>query len=254
MARSMARWLLAFDTSTPRSVIVVGRADEPEPTVADARTDGANQASATLVSRIEQAVSKARLKMQDLDLVVCGNGPGTFTGTRVGVATAKGLSFGLACPLYACGTLHAIAASSGVSGPVLATLDARRTEVYAGLVDVEHGPDGQLTAINDLQPPQCAPLVNVLAGPLPAGVTLVGPGVDAYTSVIGEDLRDRHRPGVVLTARGLWQAARAIINHTSPCDRAEFDAVYLRASYAEMGVNQPKRPFKPSPFVDPSDG
>ncbi len=249
----MARWLLAFDTSTPRSVIAVGRDDTPKPVASEEHLDRANQASSTLVPRIEQTVARAGISLKDIDAVICGCGPGTFTGTRVGVATAKGISFGLDCPLYALGTLRAIAASSTCTGMILATLDARRKEVYAGLFEVVVGRDQSLD-IASQSPEVCAPLSAVFARDdfqLETGTKLVGPGVDAYAVEIPETNRDCHRLGVVLTGEGLWRAALAA-SRQDPIDRAQFNAVYLRASYAEMGVNKPKRKYLPSPFVDHS--
>ncbi|MGB1277850.1 MAG: tRNA (adenosine(37)-N6)-threonylcarbamoyltransferase complex dimerization subunit type 1 TsaB, partial [Nannocystaceae bacterium] len=171
-------WLLAFDTSTPRSVIVLGKADSSQPQVADARTDGANQASSTLVPRIQAVVEQAGLAMQDVAAIVCGCGPGTFTGTRVGVATAKGLSLGLGCPLYACSSLLGIAASTGARGPILATLDARRKQVYAALFEVEE-PAAENIAIraHRLSDEVCADLGDLFTGSdfdVPAGTTLAG--------------------------------------------------------------------------------
>jgi len=247
-------WLLAFDTSTPRSVIVLGRADSPQPKVTDARVDGANQASSPLVPRIEAVIHQAGLAMEDLAAIVCGCGPGTFTGTRVGVATAKGLSLGLGCPLFACSSLRGIAASSGAHGLVLGTLDARRNEVYAGLFEV--GPPGENmhTHFTRGSDEVCAPLDELMSDgnfDLPAGTILVGPGIDAYTPMIPSARKADIRSGVVLTGVGLWRAAQATFITGEPVDRAAFDAVYLRASYAEMGLNTPKRKYAPSPFLDP---
>ena len=71
---------------------------------------------------------------RDLDAVAIGAGPGSFTGLRIGMATAKGIAFAAECPLWAVSSLAALAHAAGrdPDAIVVAVLDARRGEVYAG--------------------------------------------------------------------------------------------------------------------------
>lgn len=75
---------------------------------------------------------------EEVDRIAVGKGPGTFTGIRIGVATASGLSFSTGTPATGVSTLAALARSIGGStdaGRVMALLDARRGEVFGGLFD-----------------------------------------------------------------------------------------------------------------------
>jgi tRNA threonylcarbamoyladenosine biosynthesis protein TsaB len=78
-------------------------------------------------------MKQAELRMSDLDAVAVSQGPGSYTGLRIGVSTAKGIAYGLEIPLIGINTLQAMAASQRiVPGEfVVAVLDARRKEVYA---------------------------------------------------------------------------------------------------------------------------
>jgi len=238
------RWLLALDASTPRSAIALGRVGT-DATVGDAEDDGANQASARLQPRIQAVLDRAGVRAAELSAIACGIGPGTFTGTRVAVATAKGLALGLGLPIVPVSTLAAVAASLEASGLVLALLDARRGELYGGLFELA---GHRVVPCGD---EHCATLPDLLAAfadRLRGPVHLVGPGVAGQAERVPPGWPMTELPGPSPT--GLWRAALAAYARGDAVDAAEVDAVYLRQSYAELGVNTPKRkPFK-SPFAE----
>jgi tRNA threonylcarbamoyladenosine biosynthesis protein TsaB len=249
---SSAAWLLALDAATPRCVVAVGWID------ADTRTQAlvvgddeeeADQASATLTTRIERALARAGIGVRSLAAVACGRGPGTFTGTRVAVASAKGLAYGLGRPVVPVSTLAAVAASHAPGGTVLAVLDARRGEVYGGRWRCEGGRDGELPRVDALDEERVAPLSSWLEEPWPADPRVVGSGVAAYREAIPPELAGALEPLSGPTAAGLWAASVAAWVAGRACHPAALEAVYLRASYAELGVHTPKRPFVKSPFV-----
>ncbi len=255
-------WLVALDASTPRAVIAVGWVDVTAGThalvVADDDDEGPDPASAGLMPRVERALLRAGIEARALAAVACGRGPGTFTGTRVAVASAKGLAYGVGCPVIPVSTLAAVAASDGRVGTVLATLDARRGEVYAGRWRCEVEGSG-LPRVEALDEERVATLAVVL-GELASGPAsgpgsglgdpwLVGSGVQAYPEAIPEHLARSARPLPGPTAAGLWAAGVAAWVDGRAQHPAALEAVYLRASYAELGLNTPKRPFVKSPFV-----
>ena len=91
------------------------------------------KANQVLLPRIKDMLKGACTKPQDIDCVICGRGPGSFTGVRIGIATAKGISFGLGCPAHGVSTLDAIAWKAqreGIRGTLGVLQDAMRKEVY----------------------------------------------------------------------------------------------------------------------------
>jgi tRNA threonylcarbamoyladenosine biosynthesis protein TsaB len=89
---------------------------------------------------IQEVMQKASLTFKDLDAVAVSKGPGSYTGLRIGVSTAKGLCFALDKPLIAVDTLAMMAngflnANPGYTGLVCPMIDARRMEVYTCLFD-----------------------------------------------------------------------------------------------------------------------
>jgi tRNA threonylcarbamoyladenosine biosynthesis protein TsaB len=81
---------------------------------------------------IEEVIAASGISVQDLKAVAVSQGPGSYTGLRIGVSAAKGLCFALNIPLIAVDTLQTLASQANVSdGIIIPMLDARRMEVYS---------------------------------------------------------------------------------------------------------------------------
>jgi tRNA threonylcarbamoyladenosine biosynthesis protein TsaB len=129
--------LLGLDTSTAASSACVLRDGEPHEVVPDPAELAAPPGHARdLLPRVAAAMDRAGAAFGDLDAIAVGTGPGTFTGLRVGIATARGLAHAHGLPLHPVSSLAALAA--GIDAPLrLALIDAKRGELFAALHDVE---------------------------------------------------------------------------------------------------------------------
>ena len=88
---------------------------------------------------IDKVLSKHNLKTSDLGAIALSSGPGSYTGLRIGAAAAKGLCYGNDIPLIAIPTLDIVAREITPSdGHIIATLDARRDEVYCAIYTHEY--------------------------------------------------------------------------------------------------------------------
>jgi len=248
--RGRPGWILGLDCSAPRTCVILGRVGEhgeAELVVADERQDRANQTSVTLHERLRAALDQARIAPSELAALACGRGPGTFTGSRVAVATAQGLALGLQVPVIPVSTLAAVAASGPERGRILALLDARRDQVYGGVYALDNGEpsvchDEQVAALSSL----IASLPTDERELLDAAI---GPGCEPYAEQLPVSLRARALPCPGPSALGLWRATLAARRHDGAVDPSELQVHYLRRSYAEMGINTPKRPVFKSPYV-----
>lgn len=121
--------LLALDTSTEVFAIAVQRGGE----VFRHEAPGGAQASAALIPAIQRLLAQAGLTLPELDAIVFGRGPGSFTGLRTACSVTQGLAFGANVPVLPVETLLAVAedarSRAGVTR-VVALLDARMDEVY----------------------------------------------------------------------------------------------------------------------------
>jgi len=85
---------------------------------------------------IEEVFAEANLKLTDLDAIAVSQGPGSYTGLRIGVSAAKGLCYALSIPLIAVDTLEVIARKIKVdNGIIVPMIDARRMEVFSAFFD-----------------------------------------------------------------------------------------------------------------------
>lgn len=92
--------------------------------------------SETIISRIDNALISLKLDKQELSGVCISNGPGSFTGIRIGLATAKGICTGLKIPLLGFNTLEILASNVyGTNKKILSVLDARMNEAYVAIFD-----------------------------------------------------------------------------------------------------------------------
>jgi len=151
---------LGLDTSTPSTAVGLRLgADE----VLEARDDpppGAHPGHTTrLLTLADRLLAEAQIAWSDVERIAAGIGPGTFTGLRVGLATARGLAQSLSAELVGVSGLHALAEGTG-GHAVLAVLDARRGEVYAAAYVSEGGaPARELLAPRALKPADLAGLM-----------------------------------------------------------------------------------------------
>ncbi|MGI6754765.1 MAG: tRNA (adenosine(37)-N6)-threonylcarbamoyltransferase complex transferase subunit TsaD [Atopobiaceae bacterium] len=132
---------LALDTSTDQLACAVVSCRGDETTLLSARDHLCRRhANEQLVDTVTSALDEAALGMGDLDAVVVGRGPGSFTGVRIGVATAKGIASALGLPLMGASTLDAVAwraQAAGVRGTVAVVEDAMRHEIYPGVYELD---------------------------------------------------------------------------------------------------------------------
>lgn len=90
--------------------------------------------SERLLPQIDAGLKNSKLHISEIDLIVTANGPGSFTGLRIGLATAKGLCFAHKIPLMPISTLELLANNiANSSRNILAIIDAKMQEVYAAL-------------------------------------------------------------------------------------------------------------------------
>jgi tRNA threonylcarbamoyladenosine biosynthesis protein TsaB len=128
--------ILGFDTSTAASSAAVLADDGSlvENTPPPARLLARPAHAAELLPAIDDVMARADVTFADLDAIAVGVGPGTFTGLRIGIATARALAKANGLPLRRVSSLAALAAGMP-NGARLPLIDAKRGELYAALFD-----------------------------------------------------------------------------------------------------------------------
>ena len=185
--------------------------------------------SQTLLVMAQDLLKQCGLTVGDVTHVAVAEGPGSFTGIRIGVAAAKGLSWGGELPLCGVSTLEAMALGLGAyEGIVCPVMDARRSQVYNALFRAE---GGKLTRIAPDRAISLEDLGKELSA-LPGPVFLVGDGsYVTHKALPATVLPPEHR--LHQRAAGVALAAEEKIASGESCDGAALTPNYLRLSQAE---------------------
>ena len=223
--------ILAIDTASSVSSVAVASEGklQAEVTVEAGRTH-----SETLLSHIEGALSFAGIERSALTGVAVSIGPGSFTGLRIGLATAKAIAYGLGIPLVGVSTLAALALAVPVPDVhTLALMDAQKGNAYAGLYEWRDG------SLHEVRPVRVAPLAEAIAEAADRGkpVLLTGELAVKKRARLG-NLPDNVTlaPAHLLTARASHVAWLGIARLAAgECDDLmTLEPFYIRRSEAEV--------------------
>jgi len=185
--------------------------------------------SQTLLVMARDLLTQCGLEVSDVTHVAVAEGPGSFTGIRIGVAAAKGLSWGGQKPLCGVSTLHAMALSLGAwEGIVCPVMDARRNQVYNALFRARGGELTRLVPDRAISLEDLGKELQALEGP----VFLVGDGsLITHKALPDTVLPPEHRRHQ--RASGVALAAAEKIAGGESCDGGALVPNYLRLSQAE---------------------
>lgn len=206
--------VLGIETAT--DVCAVGLVDGPRDLV-DLALLKPRGHGARLAGLIDAALSAAGLTAADLDAVAVSAGPGSYTGLRIGVSTAKGLCLATGAALIGVPTLEALARSGPSASPTLAVLPSRRGEVYAAV----YGSDG--AAIRE---PAALALPDVDAWlPDVPELAVTGPAAGAVQGAVTRDLSavEARPSGLAIARLGRQRAESERVD-----DVAAFEPAYLK--------------------------
>jgi tRNA threonylcarbamoyladenosine biosynthesis protein TsaB len=213
--------LLAFDTSTDVLRVAVQRGAAA---ALSYEGPGGAQASARLIPVIQQLLSEAGLAIGQLDAIVFGRGPGSFTGIRTACSVAQGLAFGSGVPVLPVDTLLAIAEDARPRegfDQLVSVLDARMDEVYFAAYAYE--------ALQWRR--QSGPaLVGPEAVPVPPGWALAGNAVQVYADRLPEAVA---RFQAAPTATALLRLAPALLASGQAVAALDAMPLYIRDKVAQ---------------------
>jgi tRNA threonylcarbamoyladenosine biosynthesis protein TsaB len=199
---------LAIDASTYIGSVAVLRDDA---VLAEDTTAMKGAEREGLMPVVAAALARAGVAVTDVDRIVCGEGPGSFTSLRIAGGIAKGIATGVGCSLFAVPSLALlVGAANRPAGRYLATLDALRGEHYAALYEVD-----AVGQIDEIEPARLVASADVALLGERLGATVVGP---APTGPL---------------ARGVLHATR-IIDGRGQVDLASWEPAYGRLAEAQV--------------------
>jgi len=223
VAAEMHKAWLILETSGRTGSIAIARG---EGIAREAALDGSRRHARDLAAMVAGSLEAERLKPSELEGVVVSLGPGSYTGLRVGVISAKSLAYATGCKLLAVPTFAAIAEQT----PEGATSVGVIADALQGLIYRQRFEriEGTWRAVEELRIESLAESQQWLRG-----VDCVsGPGVNLLENPVFEDVRRAPTDSQLPRCGGLWKAAQRL----APVTREELfglEPLYLRGSSAE---------------------
>ena len=174
--------ILALDSSGLVATVAIV---EDEQTVAEYTVNYKKTHSQTLLPMLDEIVKMAEYDLNTIDAIAVAGGPGSFTGLRIGSATAKGLGLALDKPLIHVPTVDGMAYNLfGCKGLICPMMDARRNQVYTGIYRYEN----QFEIVEEQMAISVEELIEKL-NQYGEQVTFLGDGVPVYENLLKEGLK-----------------------------------------------------------------
>lgn len=211
--------LLAIDTSTDCASVALNTHGELR-----SKEQGAQRSHARLIlPMIESLLAEAGLSLAQLDAIVYGQGPGSFTGLRIACSVAKGLAYSQDLPLYPVSSLRAIANETfyrselAPNTSVLAVLDARMNQLYWGCFQQQAiSVAEEVSAAMDIRPAVENPIV------------LAGVGYESYLQQLVPELQAKISSHLTIYPKAEAMIRLALTGAIKPVSAAEALPVYIR--------------------------
>ncbi len=227
---------LAIDSCTN---VATGAIMEDDVLIAQFSLNNKITHSTKLLPQIEYMMKNAEIEFSDIDLFAVTVGPGSFTGERIGVATAKALAHAVNKPMIGVSALKAMAYNLKYTDYLICPImDARREQVYTASYKWEQ--DKLITLKEDR-----AMALDELLNEIDENVIFLGDGVPVFKEKIIEKIGDKAHfaPANLLhiNGGGVAEAAKEEYKKGNVCDYASLIPTYLRLSQAEREYNDRNR-------------
>ena len=223
--------ILLIETATPVCSVALARDGE---VLAELHSDEANAHSSKLSPFVEQLLSKCDVRPHQIDAVCVSSGPGSYTGLRIGVSSAKGFCYALSKPLLSVPTLQGMAAQyygqhPDFSGLVCPMIDARRMECYTAIYNADS---------EEVKPVGADIIVpGIYDEYLDRGeVVFFGDGAQKTREILGVHPHARYAPEFRISAAGMLSEALRKLQSGQVEDVAYFEPYYLKDFVAKKSV------------------
>ncbi len=138
--------ILSLDTSSKNAIVVITQNEEK---IIELNNEEEKTHSQKLMPMIDEAFQKSKLSLDDIGLIICCLGPGSFTGVRIGIATAKAFADSKNIPVVGVNSLEALAYSLETEGKICAIIDAGHENAYVGYYEIRKDENGNLKTVQE---------------------------------------------------------------------------------------------------------
>ena len=138
--------ILSIDTSSKNAIVVITQNEEK---IIELNNEEEKTHSQKLMPMIDEAFQKSKLSLDDIGLIICCLGPGSFTGVRIGIATAKAFADSKNIPVVGVNSLEVLAYSLETEGKICAIIDAGHENAYVGYYEIRKDENGNLKTVQE---------------------------------------------------------------------------------------------------------
>ena len=169
---------------------------------------------------IEQILAESNVRFSELNAIAVSQGPGSYTGLRIGVSSAKGFSYALNIPLIAVDTLQLLAKQINIDkGIILPMIDARRMEVFSAMYDSNY---------NQIRSTQAEIIDESSYHEISETIQLVGDGIGKFTNTLTDEKFVFHNEVVYPSANEMSALSFEKFQNSDFVDVAYFEPFYLK--------------------------
>lgn len=188
--------------------------------------------SQTIMPMIDSLLKIIDFDIKDVDYIACSAGPGSFTGLRIGSATAKGLALGINKPIVPVSTLEALAYNIYDTDKMICPImDARRSQVYTGVYEWKNG------EMIEVLPPEALSIEEIIDKTLAykREVIFLGDGVSVHKEKLAEHKEFLFAPPNcnMQSAASVAALAQKLVAENKAVEGSKFMPIYLRKPQAE---------------------
>ena len=169
---------------------------------------------------IEELFEETNLKLQDLNAIAVSQGPGSYTGLRIGVSSAKGFCYALNIPMIAIDTLQLLAKQIQIEdGIIIPMIDARRMEVFSAFYDKNH---------NQIRATQAEIIDETSYKEITEKIHLIGDGTEKFINTLTDDKFVFHSNVIFPSAKEISELSFEKYKKSDFVDVAYFEPYYLK--------------------------
>src|SRR5574344_434329 len=235
--------ILAIDTSSKNCSVALVKADKNNFNVIDFKNnDDEKTHSQKLMPLIQEIFEESKLTLDDINLLVCCVGPGSFTGIRIGVASVKAFADAKEIPCVGITSLESLAYNIKSDGSIVSIIDAKNGNIYSGIFSNTN------SSYKNEQPEIADNLESVLENytsffknsDVHSKIYFVGDGSIAYKNAISENFNNfniEFSEDNIQSSISLAQAGYDKYNSGTYGDSNFISPIYLRPSQAERTLN-----------------
>ena len=235
--------ILSIDTSSKICTVCIY---EDNNVLIELNNDDERTHSQKLMPMIQKAFESVNLTLNDINLIACAKGPGSFTGIRIGIATAKAFSDVKKIPVVGVTSLEGLAYNLGSSGLICSLIDAKNNNVYYGLFEFENNELKNTFILSSDNIENVITYIDTLQTNY-SSISFIGDGAYLYKNLIVSKLSNKFNNITfaedtknLANSISIAKAAYNKYNHGEFGDSNSLVPTYLRACQAERSIKNPE--------------